>query len=309
MDGLGQTRGLDVAISELAERQHGVVARSQLLACGVGAEAIEVRLARGRLHRLHAGIYAVGHRVLSRQAGWMAAVLHGRAGAVLSHRSAAALWCIRQWAGGAVDITVPRKCRPGGPVRRHFSLLPPDEVTVHEGIPVTIVPRTIFDMAAISPPEAVESMLREAEYRRLYDRLSLHDLLERYPRRPGSKAVRAALGRVAERTGQIRSRLEERFLPFLDRHRLRRPYLNAWLEVGGKRYQVDCFWPEVREIVELDGWEAHGTRSAFLDDKARDRRLRAAGYGITRIAWAELEDEPEEIAAEIRALLPSSRPT
>ena len=125
----------------------------------------------------------------------------------------------------------------------------------------------------------------------------------------GSKAVRAALGRVAERTGQIRSRLEERFLPFLDRHRLRRPYLNAWLEVGGKRYQVDCFWPEVREIVELDGWEAHGTRSAFLDDKARDRRLRAAGYGITRIAWAELEDEPEEIAAEIRALLPSSRPT
>ena len=79
--------------------------------------------------------------------------------------------------------------------------------------------------------------------------------------------------------------------------------------MGGKRYQVDCFWPEVREIVELDGWEAHGTRSAFLDDKARDRRLRAAGYGITRIAWAELEDEPEEIAAEIRALLPSSRPT
>lgn len=162
-------------------------------------------------------------------------------------------------------------------------------------------------MAAISRPEAVESMLREAEFRRLYDRLSLHHLLERYPRRRGSKAVRAALARVAERPGRIRSRLEERFLPLLDRYRLPRPRFNAWLEAAGERYQVDCLWPEACEIVELDGWEGHGTRSAFLDDKARERRLRAAGYGVTRIAWAQLEGEPEAIAADLRALLSNSR--
>jgi very-short-patch-repair endonuclease len=233
----------------------------------------------------------------------MAAVLYGRTGTCLSHRSAAALWGIRRWSGGIIDVTVPRRCRRGGPVRRHFSLLPPEEITEREGIPVTTVPRTIFDMAGVSPPEAVESMLREAEYRRLYDRLSLHDLLERYPRRRGSRAIRAALARVAERPGRIRSPLEERFLPFLDSHRLPRPRLNAWLEVAGERWQVDCLWAEARQIVELDGWEAHGTRSAFRRDRTRDRRLRAAGYGVTRIAWGDLEDEPEEIAADLRASL------
>jgi hypothetical protein len=174
---------------------------------------------------------------------------------------------------GVVDVTTPRKCRPGGPIRRHFSLLPADEVTEHEGIPATTVPRTIFDMAATAAPEAVESMLREAEFRRLYDSLSLWDLLERYPRRRGSKAVRAALARVSERPGRIRSRLEERFLPFLDRHRLPRPRFNAWLEVAGERCQVDCLWPEARQIVELDGWEAHGTRVAFAGT-----RLGIGGY-------------------------------
>jgi len=197
----------------------------------------------------------------------------------------------------------PTKAKSRGNVRRHFSVLPADEATEHEGIPVTTVPRTIFDMAAGSPPEVVESMLREAEYRRLYDRLSLHDLLERYPRRRGSRAVRAALARVEERPGRVRSRLEERFLPFLDRHGLPRPRFNAWLEVGGERYQVDCLWPAVRQIVELDGWEAHGTRTAFRDDRARDRRLRVAGYEVTRIAWAQLDDESEAVAADLRALV------
>lgn len=252
---------------------------------------------------MHAGVYAVGHTVLSQHGRWMGAVLFCGSGAVLSHWSAAALWGLRSVRGTAADVIVPTKSKSVAGVRRHCSVLPGDEVTEHEGIPVTTVPRTIFDMAASSPPEAVESMLREAEFRRLYDRLSLHDLLERYPRRRGSRAVRAALARVAERPGRIRSRFEERFLPFLDRHRLPRPQFNTWLEIAGERCQVDCLWPEVRQIVELDGWEGHGTRSAFRDDRARDRRLRVAGYGVTRIAWGQLDDEPEAVAADLRALI------
>ncbi len=236
----------------------------------------------------------------------MAAVFACRPGAVLSHRSAAALWGIRGYSGQKIDLTVPTKSNSHGPIRRHCSLLPADEVTECDGVPVTTVPRTIFDMAATSPYEAVESMLREAEYRRLHDALSLWDLLERYPRRRGSVPVRRALLRVHERPGRIRSRLEERFLPFLDRHRLPRPQFNAWLEVGGERVQVDCFWPQRLQIVELDGWEKHGTRSAFLDDRTRDRRLRIAGYGVTRLAWAQLDGEPEEIAADLRALIGSA---
>lgn len=299
----GQTCGSGSVVGELADRQHGVVERGQLLGLELGEERVKSWIRAGRLYPIHAGVYAVGRRTISLHGQWKAAVLACGSGAVLSHRSAAALWGIRGWSGRKTDVTTSRKARDTGLIRRHYSLIPPDEISEHEGIPVTTVPRTIFDMAATSPPEAVESMLREAEYRRLYDRLSLHDLLERYPRRRGSRAVRAALGRVAERPGRIRSPLEERFLPFLDRHRLPRPRFNAWLEVAGERCQVDCLWPEVRQIVELDGWEGHGTRSAFRDDKARDRRLRVAGYGVTRIAWAQLDDEPEAIAADLRALL------
>jgi very-short-patch-repair endonuclease len=108
---------------------------------------------------------------------------------------------------------------------------------------------------------------------------------------------------VAERPGRTHGRLEERFLPFLDRHRLPRPRLNAWLQLAEERCQVDCLWPEVGQIVELDGWESHGTRSAFRDDRARDRRLRVAGYGVTRIAWSQLDDEPEAIAADLKSLI------
>lgn len=288
--------------------QHGVVARAQLLDLGASVKEIDHRVALRRLHPLRAGVYAVGHTAVSQPGRWLAAVLFCGPGAVLSHWSAAALWGLRNIRGAAIDVTVPSKSRSAGGVRRHFSLLPADETTGHEGIPVTTVPRTIFDVAASSPPHAVESMLREAEYRRLYDRLSLWDLLERYPRRRGSKAVRAALARGRESPGRIRSPLEERFLPFLDRHHLPRPRFNAWLEVAGERCQVDCLWPADRQIVELDGWEAHGTRAAFRGDRTRDRRLRVAGYGVTQIAWAQLDDEPEEIAADLRALVGTRAP-
>jgi very-short-patch-repair endonuclease len=173
-----------------------------------------------------------------------------------------------------------------------------------EDIPVTTVPRTIFDLAATSSIDQVESMLREAEYRQLYDRLSLPDMLRRYSGCRGTRRIRSALERVeALPPGRTRSPLEERFLPFLRRHGLPRPRLNDWIVLGERRFQVDCHWPGSAQIVELDGWSGHGTRSAFRADRARDRVLRVAGYSVTRIAWAQLEDEPKAIAADLRVLL------
>ena len=233
----------------------------------------------------------------------MAAVLFCGPEAVLSHRSAAALWGIRDPSSRALEATAPAKSRSRGGIQRHFSLLPGDEVTVERGIPVTTVPRTIFDLAAVASVDAVESALRQSEYLRLHDRLSLPDLLERYPRRQGSKKIRECLFRRREMPGRARSWLEERFLPFLRRERLLLPQLNAWLEVGGRRYQVDCLWPRQRVIVELDGFAAHGTRIAFREDRARDRRLRVAGYGVTRVTEDQLEDEPAALAADLRTLL------
>jgi very-short-patch-repair endonuclease len=295
-------------VAELAGVQHGLVGRWQLEEMGVGREAIGRRVRTGRLHPVHRGVYAVGHTVLTQHGRWMAAVLACGPESVLSHRSAAALWGIRRPGGGAIDVTLRPKSRPPPGVKRHASkLLPSDEVTVRDGIPVTTVPRTVLDLAAISPIEVVEFAIKEAEFLRHYDSLSLQDLVDRYPGRRGITRVRAAIDARRERpTGRAHSPLEERFVPFLRRHRLPLPRLNAWIDLGERRFQVDCLWPN-RQIVELDGWQGHGTRSAFIDDRARDRRLRVAGYEVTRLTWSQLDHEPTAIADDLRDLLPAPR--
>ena len=234
----------------------------------------------------------------------MAAILASSPDAVLSHWSAAALWMIRPNSRTRIDVTVPHRSRSSDRIRRHISEVPADEQTVEEGIPVTTVPRTILDLAATVDADTVENLLRESEYLQLSDRLSLPDLLERYPGKRGIRKVHLALKRLEEEPeGRRRSRLEERFSPFLRKHHLSLPRYNDWIVLGARRFQVDCHWPEVRQIVELDGWQGHSTRSAFREDRARDRRLVAAGYSITHITWNQLDDEPEAIAADLRVLL------
>jgi very-short-patch-repair endonuclease len=284
------------------------VERGQLLALGLSKDAIQHRVASGRLHPLHAGVYAVGHRLVSRQGRLMAAVLASGPEAVLSHYSAAMVWGLRGYSERASHVIVPRKSTSSKRIRRHHSLLPADERTVEEGIPLTTVPRTILDLAATEPADTVENLLRESEFRQLSDRLSLPDLVARYPGKRGTRKVRVALDRLKEDpSGRRRTALEERFAPFLHLHRLPLPRFNDWIVLGDKRYCLDCHWPNLRQIVELDGWDGHSTRTAFREDRARDRRLAAAGYSVTRLTWNQLDDEPLEIAADLRALLNNHR--
>jgi very-short-patch-repair endonuclease len=312
---LGQIRGdasaegLDAALAELAEGQHGVVGRTQLLDLGFEPGGVGRRLRAGRLHQMHRGVYAVGHRVSSRQARWMAAVLFCGPKAVLSHRSAAALWGIRDHSSRAIEVITPSKSRSRGGIQRHFAVLPADEVTMSDRIPVTTVPRTLFDLAAVLRIDAVEYALRQSERLRLHDVLSLEDLLARYPRHRGNRTIRECLRRRRELpAGVTREALEARFLAFLTQHGLPRPRLNAWITLGPRRYQVDCLWPEQRVIVELDGYETHGTWSAFQSDRDRDRRLIVAGYRNTRVTWHHLHEIPEEIAIDLRATLSAGLP-
>src|SRR3954449_10626392 len=97
------------AMAELAARQHGVLSRRQLYELGFGPRSIDRRLEIGRLHRLHRGVYAVGHRGISGLGHWMAAVLACGPTAVLSHRSAAALWGLRPSEARLVDVAA--QCR------------------------------------------------------------------------------------------------------------------------------------------------------------------------------------------------------
>jgi very-short-patch-repair endonuclease len=283
-----------------------VASRRQLRNLGLGEDAIQYRLAAGRLHLLYPGVYAVGHRLIPREGRWMAAVLASGPRAVLSHWSAAALWGIRPTARERIDVTVPHRSRSSELIRRHISRVPADERAIEEGIPVTSVPRTIFDLAATEPEDAIQNLLREMEFLELRDRLSLWDLVERYPGRRGVRKVQVSLERLEEEPeGRKRSKLEERFAPFLRLHYLPLPRFNDWIVGAGWRYQVDCHWPERRQIVELDGWQAHRTRTAFREDRARDRKLKVAGYSVTHLTWNQLDDEPEAVAADLRALLRS----
>jgi predicted transcriptional regulator of viral defense system len=186
------TRGVDRAIFELARRQHGVVQRSQLVELGMSQSNIEYRLRVGRLQAHYRGVYGLGP-LQSKLARWMAAVLAGGPNAVLSHRSAAELWSLMSGFTAPIHLTASSARRERQSLRFHRPACPDDQRTTVEGIPVTSVPRTILDCATGMSERRVERLINEADVLRLHDRLSLPDLLHRYPRRPGSRALWKAL--------------------------------------------------------------------------------------------------------------------
>ena len=228
-------------------------------------------------------------------------MLVGGGAAVLSHRSAAAHWGIRPSQAREVDVTTARQRRPRAGLRFHRSYLPNDEVTKVDGIPITTIPRTLFDLAAVVSPRQLNRAVNEAEIRRLWGSLSLDDLLIRHPRRSGAAALRAVLATPGANI--TRSELEDRFLELLRRARLPLPETNVSLEVNGVWIEADCIWPAQRLIVELDGHATHATRSAFESDRARDRALVAAGWRVMRITWRQLHDEPAALTRDVRASL------
>jgi very-short-patch-repair endonuclease len=228
----------------------------------------------------------------------MAAVLAYGPGAVLSHRPGGAHWQIVR-DRGACEVSVPkgRRSRPG--IRVHQVWLPGDEITVHEGIPVTTVPRTLFDLAAGISLRELERAINEAEVRRLWDDLSLDHLLDRYPRHKGNRTVRAALR--ARRSGATvtRSELEEMFLQLTDEAGIPRPEINAI--VGG--FEVDAVWRDAGLAVELDGRDTHGTAAAFERDRERDRILQVAGWRTVRVTYRQMRDSPRAVERDLRLLL------
>jgi hypothetical protein len=209
----------------------------------------------------------------------MAAVLRFEPSAVLSHRSAGQLWEVLPRSQLPAEVTSPTKAGPGARSGRlivHHASVPPDEIDERDGIPVTSVFRTIFDLAAVLPKRQLERALHEAEVQRLTDRFSLPDLLVRHPGRRGAANLRAVLASKAP-VGVTENDLEELFVAFLDQYGLPRPQLNGTLAVRGRLLKPDCMWSEQRLIVELDGGAVHRTRRAFESDRQRDRILLAEG--------------------------------
>jgi very-short-patch-repair endonuclease len=286
-------------VARLAGRQHGVIARRQLHAIGLSSSAVGRWAAEGRLHRVHRGVYAVGHPVLTVNGRRMAAVLAAGPGAALSHASAAALWEIRPTSATRIDVSVRsaggRGTRPGLRIHRAPHLRG-EEITVQQGIRVTSVARTLFDLAATSSPRALERALDEAEIQQLYDRGSLEALVRAHAGERGARRLQRALDEDGDLT-LTDSELEELMLSLCREHHLERPTPRAW--VAGLR--VDFLFAASRLVVETDGYRYHRTRRAFERDRERDAILARAGYRTLRFTHRQLTREPAIVADTIKS--------
>jgi len=289
------------AIAAVAARQHGLVVRRQLLALGLGASGISHRLAAGRLHRVHRNIYAVGHPMVSPRGRWLAAVLACGRDAVLSHRSAAALWGLSPTARADADVSTNaggRHSRPGIAVHR-IQVLPPADRTVVDRIPVTSVARTLLDLTKVVSPQVLQRALEAAERERRLDLHALDELFTRNPGRHGLRTLRRAVAAYDPAAAVTRSDLERRFLALCRTAGLPRPAVNT--QVAG--FEVDMAWPAKQLIVELDGHAFHSSRQAFERDRMRDAALALAGFRVIRITHRRLHDDPAAVVATVRELL------
>lgn len=288
------------AIWRLARRQHGVVSRSQLLGLGLTRSAISHRLRAGRLWRLHRGVFAVGRPDLTREGAWLAAVLACGEGAALSHRSAAALWGIRERRPPArPQVSVPTNAGRSGPrgvdLRRALTLTPED-VTLRDRIPVTTLARTLTDLAAAADAKDLKAALRQSERVHSLDLDALRTCLDGAPRHSHRhQRLIAALDAFVPGTQLTESELELAFLELCTRRRLALP--EPQVPIGA--YRADFLWSDRRLIVEVDGRGSHDGYIAFADDRVKDRALKAAGYEVLRFTRNEVVREPGKVAREV----------
>jgi len=286
----------DREIARRAAGQHGVLAYAQLVELGLDANAIAHRARVGRLHRLHRGVYAIGHAAPSFHTQAMAAVLACGPGAALSHRSAAALWGIDPSWRAPVEVSAPGGRRRTG-VRSHRSrTLRPTDITVRQGITVTAPARTLIDLADVLDDPRLARAVNEAQVLRLVTREQLAVALDATTGRRAVGRLQAFVERVDAPT---RSVFEDAFLVFVERHGLPRPEVNQ--KVAGHR--VDLLWRRHCLVAELDGCAFHDHDQPFEDDRERDADLLAAGYPVVRITWKRMTRQSVREAARLRAML------
>jgi hypothetical protein len=288
----------------VATRQGGPVSVRQLEAVGVSLRTASRRAEQGSLHRIHRGVYAVGHLSLTRTAMLRAALLACGDGAVVSHGTAAAFWGLRDKWPVLVDLTVPnqrgrkidgvrcRRCRYPGP----------REVVVDHGIACTTPARTLVDLAGLLGTPSLRRLVERAAVVRRLDIGALDAALREARGRPGVKALRAIFDEWRTDDGAVpnlRSDFEALVLPRLVALGLPRPACNQVLRLGGEHLEVDFLWKEQRLVVETDGRQTHETPVAFQRDRRRDQLLLAGGYRVARATWDQVHGELEAVVERI----------
>jgi very-short-patch-repair endonuclease len=291
-----QGRTVEQELDLLASQSHGVVSRAQLLHAGVTAAEIKGRLHSGALLREYRGVYRVGHRAPSLEARYVAAVRACGSGALLSGRAAGHLLGVLRGAAPAPEVLTPRERRIDGVKTRRCRRVDPRDVAVSRGIPVTTVPRTLVDLAAVLSLDELARACHEAGVLHGVTPAQVEEVLDRWPRSRGAAKLREIL------RGEIRvtlSRLERRFLARLEDEGLPLPQTNR--PAGGRR--VDCRWPAQRLTVELDGYRYHRSRHAWELDRRREREARARGDEFRRYTHDDVVEDPRYMLEELRQLL------
>jgi very-short-patch-repair endonuclease/predicted transcriptional regulator of viral defense system len=294
-------RQLRTPLVRLAETQHGIVTRPQLLALGMSRAAVDARVHRGALRPLHRGVYAVGHTALREEGRWLAAVLACGDGATLSHVSAARLWSMSSVpADIAVHVTIPRGDRKRPRIVVHRAVLTGADVTRHHGVPTTTPARTLVDLADVVP---YATLRRIADQGVRLDVAAVRRAQARAPSRRGRGAVARLLGDDGADL-RTRSGLERRMRRLVRDVGLPAPTVNH--RIAGR--ERDVAWPGLRLVVEVDGHAYHASRGAREDDHDRDAELVAAGWRVLRFTDRQLARSPDAVAARISAVAPPRPP-
>jgi very-short-patch-repair endonuclease len=287
-------------IASLAGQQRGLVTRAQLLEFGLTRHAIDNWVRSGRLRAIHRGVYLLGLAEPPEGARELAALLACGPGAVISHRSAAALWHLLPGRPSDVDVTLAgRHCGPKRGIRIHrVRTLDRRDVRQLDTIPITTPARTLLDVAAVLPARNLEQAFAEAQARRLVYRSHLASLLARHPTRPGTRVLRQLIA-ADTAPALTRSEAEERFLALIRNAELPAPEVNARLA----GYEVDFLWREQGLVVEVDGFTFHGSRAAFERDRRRDADLIAGGFRVMRVTWQQIVGAPEALVVRLATAL------
>jgi hypothetical protein len=269
----------------------------QLLAAGLDRRAVSRWVSSGRLHRVYQGVYALGHRGLSREGRWLAGVFAAGDGAALSHLCAAALWDVREIRTDFVTVIAPKRRSPKGPLRVHECRnLDPLDVTTRRGIPVTTVARTLVDLTDVLTPHQLANVIHEADFVSRFSLTATREAMARANGRHHLDVLEQALALNAVGSAGTKSGNEDAFLRLPPLAGVPTPLANT--KVLG--LEVDFLWPDHRLTVEVDGPGHRRTRTK-REDAERDRVLKAAGYTVLRFTDEDVARRPRPVVATLAA--------
>lgn len=293
----------DQRVARFAARQLGRIRFDQLVECGLNDDAVARRVARGQLHRLHHGVYAVGHTGDTREARVMAAVLAGGEGAAASHWTGAWLWGLVRWDGRLIDVTVPGNgARSRAGIRFHRSRsLEPRDVKHCRGIRVTAPARVLLEIAPLLSDGRLKRAVRQTQAEKL---ATLDEMADVVSRANGHRGVKRLALLVADGPAPTESGDEDIVIDLLLRAGVGPPAVNVPLVVDGTPYRPDMRWPAARLILEVDSaW--HDGRMAQELDADRQADLEAAGERVLRTTAEQATRHPQQL---IRRLIAAGAP-